>query len=97
MLGSGSSGNAAIVQFGSITRRIVLLDAGLSPRRVREGLLHRCPPGTGKGKTMSGKVECRFGVDFLDDLALVIGAEPMTDADRMKAKVSQFLHVNGLR
>jgi phosphoribosyl 1,2-cyclic phosphodiesterase len=37
------------VQFGSITRRIVLLDAGLSPRRVREGLLHRCPPGTELG------------------------------------------------
>ena len=49
MLGSGSSGNAAIVQFGSLTRRVVLLDAGLSPRKVREGLLHRCPPGTELG------------------------------------------------
>ena len=49
MLASGSSGNAAIVQFGSLTRRVVLLDAGLSPRKVREGLLHRCPPGTELG------------------------------------------------
>lgn len=49
MLASSSSGNAAIVQFGSLTRRVVLLDAGLSPRRVREGLLNRCPPGTELG------------------------------------------------
>jgi len=49
MLASGSSGNATVVSFGALTRRVVMIDAGISPKRVREGLLHRCAPGTELG------------------------------------------------
>lgn len=43
-----------------------------------------------------GKIECRFDSDFLDDLALVIDAQPMTEQDRMDARAAKFKSLHGL-
>ncbi len=49
MLASGSSGNATILSFGAMTHRVVMIDAGISPKRVRDGMLQHCAPGSDLG------------------------------------------------
>lgn len=45
VLGSGSSGNATVLEFGRLARKCVLIDAGLSPLQVRKRMATACRPG----------------------------------------------------
>jgi hypothetical protein len=57
--------------------------------RARLGILREDVEG-------GGKIECRFSCEFLEDVALLIEAPPMTEEDRLKAKASQFRSSIGL-
>ncbi len=45
VLGSGSSGNTTVLSFGALTRKCLLIDAGLSPLAVRKRMAEACIPG----------------------------------------------------
>lgn len=53
------------------------------------GILCEFPDG-------GGKVEARFEADFLEDLALVIGAPDQTEEDELKASARRFLDKFGV-
>lgn len=45
----------------------------------------------------SGKITARFDAkDFIEDVALVIGAPPYTENDEMEAKATKLLHELGM-
>lgn len=44
-----------------------------------------------------GKVECKMDCAFIEDVALLIGAEPLSERDRLECSAQQFVDQHGLR
>lgn len=58
---------------------------------IKIGILAVNPDGT-------GKVACSFaGTEFVEDLATLLGAGPLTDEERMDARAMKFLTEFGLK
>lgn len=58
--------------------------------KARLGVLSVRPDG-------GGKIECQFDCGFVDDVALLLGFAPLSDADRKECRDQQLLHKLGLK
>lgn len=78
-------------------------DLGIALKHIRFAVEEARKAGTARLGVLSvrddggGKIECKLDCDFIEDVALLIGAPDLTDADRTECRANKFMAEHGLQ